>query len=108
MPLETRPFDPAEYLDDDEAIEVYLEESLKIALEVADPSVLTQALGVVARARGMSQIALASGLSRESLYKSLSAEGNTEFATILRVLQALGLKLSISSARVDENITRVA
>jgi probable addiction module antidote protein len=95
MVTKTRVFDPAEFLDDDESIEAYLQESLNIALEISDPSFLTQALGTVARARGMSQIAQASGLSRESLYKSLSAEGNPEFGTILRVIQALGLKLTI-------------
>jgi probable addiction module antidote protein len=98
MALKTRPYDPAEYLDDDESIEAYLQESLKIALEDSNPSFLTQALGTVARARGMSHIAQASGLSRESLYKSLSAEGNPEFGTVLRVIQALGLKLSIKAA----------
>jgi probable addiction module antidote protein len=98
MALKTRPFDPAEFLDDDESIEAYLQESLKIALEDSNPSFLTQALGTVARARGMSQIAQASGLSRESLYKSLSAEGNPEFGTVLRVMQAMGLKLSIKAA----------
>jgi probable addiction module antidote protein len=98
MALKTRPYDPAEYLDSDEAIEAYLQESLNIALEDSNPSFLTEALGAVARARGMSQIAQASGLSRESLYKSLSAGGNPEFATVLRVMQALGLKLSIKAA----------
>ena len=98
MALKTRPYDPAEYLDDDESIEAYLQESLKIALEDSNPSFLTQALGTVARARGMSQIAQASGLSRESLYKSLSAEGNPEFGSVLRVLQAMGLKLAIKAA----------
>jgi probable addiction module antidote protein len=52
MAINTAPFDPAEYLDDEEAIEAYLEESRKIAVEIADPSFLTQALGTVARARG--------------------------------------------------------
>jgi probable addiction module antidote protein len=98
MALKTRPFDPAEFLDEDESIEAYLQESLAIALEDSNLSVLTQALGAVARARGMSQIAQASGLSRESLYKSLSAEGNPEFGTVLRVMQAMGLKLTIQAA----------
>ena len=98
MALKTRPYDSAEYLDSDEAIEAYLQESLNIALDDSNPSFLTEALGAVARARGMSQIAQASGLSRESLYKSLSAGGNPEFATVLRVMQALGLKLTIKAA----------
>jgi probable addiction module antidote protein len=93
----TSPFDAAEYLEDEEAIAEYLEEAMKIAMEDSDPSFLTVALGTVARARGMSQIAKESGLSRESLYKALGSEGNPEFGTVLKVLQALGLKLSIQS-----------
>jgi len=95
VPLKTHPFDAASYLEDDEDIAGYLEEALKIAQEDADPAFLTVALGTVARARGMSQIAKDTGLSRESLYKALGSEGNPEFGTILKVVQALGLKLSI-------------
>ena len=87
----TRPFDPAEYVDGDEGVAAYIEE----ALETNDPAFIADALGVVARARGMSRIAKDAGLSRESLYKALSAEGNPEFGTIVRVLQALGLRLSV-------------
>jgi probable addiction module antidote protein len=97
MALKTSPFDAAEYLEDDEAIAEYLDEAMKIAMEDSDPAFLAQAMGTVARARGMSQIAKDAGLSRESLYKALGAEGNPEFGTILKVLQALGLKLSIQS-----------
>ena len=77
MAVKTTRFDSAEYLDSAEAISAYLEE----ALETDDPAFITQALGTVARARGMSQIAKETGLSRESLYKALSAEGNPEFST---------------------------
>jgi probable addiction module antidote protein len=97
MALKTLPYDSAEYLDNDQAIAEYLEEAMKIAMEDSDPGFLTQALGTVARARGMSQIAIDAGLSRESLYKALRAEGNPEFGTVFKVLQALGLKLSIQS-----------
>ncbi|MGO9340732.1 MAG: addiction module antidote protein [Terracidiphilus sp.] len=97
MALKTRPFDAAEYLEDDEAIVEYLEEAMKVAIEDSDPSFLAVALGTVARARGMSKIAKDAGLSRESLYKALGAEGNPEFGTVLKVLQALGLKLSVQS-----------
>jgi probable addiction module antidote protein len=97
MALKTLPFDAAEYLEDDQAIAEYLEEAMKIAMEDSDPSFLAHALGTVARARGMSQIARDAGLSRESLYKALGADGNPEFGTVLKVLQALGLKLSIQS-----------
>ena len=89
MPLKTFPFDAAKYLDSDEAIAAYLDE----AFQTQDPAFITRAIGVAARARGMTQIAKDAGLSRESLYKALSDTGNPEFATVLRVLQALGLRM---------------
>ena len=95
MALQTHPFDAASYLEDDEAIAEYLEEAMKVAMEDSAPAFLAVALGTVARARGMSQIAKDAGLSRESLYKALGSEGNPEFGTILKVVQALGLTLSI-------------
>jgi probable addiction module antidote protein len=107
MAAKTLPYDSAEYLDDDQAIAEYLEEAMKIATKDSDPSFLIQALGTVARARGMSQIARDAGLSRESLYKALGAEGNPEFVTILRVLQALRLKLSIKSQGNDRPGKRI-
>ncbi len=88
------PYDSAEYLTDDESISIYMDEAFK----TGDLAFIAHALGVVARARGMSKVAEQSGLSRESLYKTLSTEGNPEFATILRLLPALNLKLSISTA----------
>ena len=92
-PLKTIPFDAAEYLDSPTAIGAYMEE----ALSTQDPAFIAKALGTVARARGMGQIAKKAGLSRESLYKALSAEGNPEFGTILRVMSALDLKFSVSN-----------
>jgi len=86
---ETFPYDPAEYLRDDADMAAYLE----AALEDGDPALVAHVLGVIARAKGMSQLARATGLGRESLYKALSAEGNPEFATVLKVIRALGLKL---------------
>lgn len=86
----TKPFDPAEYLDDSESIAAYLSD----ALESGDPAFISDALGVIARARGMSEVAREAGVSRESLYRALSADGNPEFATVLRVIQALGLQLA--------------
>ena len=97
MALRTFPYDSAEYLEDDQAIAEYLEEAMKIAMEDSDPSFLAVALGTVARARGMTQVARDAGLSREILYKALGADGNPEFGTVLKVLQALGLKLSVKS-----------
>jgi probable addiction module antidote protein len=94
MAVKTTRFDSAEYLDSADAISAYLEE----ALETDDPAFITQALGTVARARGMGQIAKETGLSRESLYKALSAEGNPEFSTVIRVMQALGLRFSVTAA----------
>jgi probable addiction module antidote protein len=86
----TKLFDPAEYLDDSESIAAYVSD----ALESGDPAFIADALGVVARARGMSEVAREAGVSRESLYRALSADGNPEFATVLRVMQALGLQLA--------------
>ncbi len=85
----TRIWDPAEHLQSDEDMAAYLE----AALEDGDASVFTAALGDVARAKGMSQLARETGLGRESLYKALSPSGNPEFATVLRVVSALGLQL---------------
>jgi probable addiction module antidote protein len=87
--IKTRPWDPAEHLETDEDIAAYLE----AVLEEDDPALFQAALGDVARAIGMTAIARETGLRRESLYKALSAEGNPEFATIVKVLKALGLTL---------------
>lgn len=94
MTLETTAFDPAEYLDDDAAIAGYLSD----ALETGDTAFIADALGVIARAKGMKQIAEDAGLSRESLYRALSANGNPEFGTVLKVIASLGLRLSASPA----------
>ena len=91
--IKTSLYDSAEYLDSTEAINAYMEE----ALATDDPAFIAKALGTIARAHGMSQIARKTGLSRESLYKALSAEGNPEFGTVIRVMQALGLKFSITA-----------
>lgn len=87
-------FDPADYLKSDDAVAEYL----TAALETGDAAYIADAIGVVARARGMTCIARETGLSRESLYRALSAEGNPEFATVLRVIQAFGLKLEATPA----------
>jgi probable addiction module antidote protein len=85
----TRIWDPAEHLQSDEDMAAYLE----AALEEGDTALFAAALGDIARAKGMSQLARETGLGRESLYKALSPTGNPEFATILRVIGALGLQL---------------
>ena len=68
---------------------------MEAVFEDGDPKLVAAALGDVARAKGMSQIAQTAGLGRESLYKALSTEGNPEFATVLKVMRALGLKLKV-------------
>ena len=88
----TIPWDTTDYLKTDEDIAAYLE----AVFEDGDPALISHALGVIARAKGMSQIAQAAGLGRESLYKALSPEGNPEFATVLKVMRALGLKLKVA------------
>jgi probable addiction module antidote protein len=92
----TRRYDAAEYLETPEDMATYLE----AALEDGEPAVIVQALGAIARARGMSQIARDTGLGRESLYKALSPEGNPEFATVLKVVRALGLKLHAEAQNI--------
>ncbi len=91
--IKTIPWDSAQYLETKEDIADYLE----AVLEIGDPALLTHALGVIARAKGMAQIGRAAGLGRESLYKALSMDGNPEFATVLKVIHALGLKLKVAA-----------
>ncbi len=86
----TRAWDPAAHLNSDEDFAAYL----NAALEDGDPGVIAAALGDIARAKGMTNIARSAGLGRESLYKALSPQGRPELATVLRVVQALGLKLT--------------
>jgi probable addiction module antidote protein len=83
-------FDPAEMLDSDEAIEAFLAQ----AMETSDAKVIASALGVVARAKGMTNIARETGLAREHLYKSLSESGNPTLETTLAVLKAIGFHLA--------------
>ncbi|HDS1734125.1 addiction module antidote protein [Pseudomonas sp. BP8] len=82
-------WDAADHLKTDQDVALYLE----ACLEENDPALLAAALGDVARARGMSQLARDTGLTREGLYKALSAEGNPSLATIMKVMAALGVKL---------------
>ena len=87
--VKTRRWDAAEHLKSEADMAAYLE----AALEDGDPAVIAAALGDIARAKGMSEIARETGLGRESLYKALSPEGNPEFSTVLKVVRALGLRL---------------
>ena len=88
--VKTTRFDAADYLNSEERQTAYI----TAALETGDADFVRDALGLVAKARGMSQIAKTSGLNRESLYKALSENGNPEFATIMRVIRAMGLTLT--------------
>ncbi|MGB8183204.1 MAG: addiction module antidote protein [Stellaceae bacterium] len=93
MARKTRRWDAAETLKTKRDIAAYLD----AVLEDGDPDLLKAALGDVARSKGMTEIAHATGLGRANLYKALSPDGNPEFATVARVLKALGLRLSIAA-----------
>jgi probable addiction module antidote protein len=91
MAKKSKPFDASEFLETDDDIAFYIRE----AIATDDIDAIVRAIGVVAKTRGMSQIAKETGLSRESLYKALSGDGHPQFDTILLVLKALGLRLSV-------------
>ena len=86
-------WDPATHLATADDVAAYLES----ALQDGDPQLVAAALGDIARAKGMSQVARDAGLGRESLYKSLSSSGNPELATVLKVISALGLELKVTA-----------
>ncbi len=92
----TTRWDSAEHLKTEEDIQLYLEACLEEAGD--DPAFIVHALGVVARARNMTQLARDTGLSREGLYKALSPEGNPTFSTVAKVAKALGFKLTVQPA----------
>ena len=92
--IQTRPWDAADYLETKEDVVLYLE----AAFEDGDPGLIAAALGDIARAKGMTKVAADAGLGRESLYKALSPGGNPEFATVLKVMRALGLRLHASAS----------
>jgi len=88
-------FDAARFLDDEETIRHYL----TLSFESGDPIQIQTALGDVARARGMTALARDCGISRDALYRALSARGNAEFATILKVVAAMGLHLTLAAGK---------
>ena len=90
----TGPWDPAEHLNTQEDIVAYLE----AALEDGDSQLIASVLGDIARSKGMTEIARETELGRESLYKALSPNGNPEFATVLKVIRALGIRLRATDA----------
>lgn len=89
--LKLRKWDSAEYLKTEEDMVAYLDACMDEAGD--DAAFIAAALGDIARARGMTQLAKETGIGRESLYKALSGEGNPSFGTILKVINALGLRL---------------
>jgi probable addiction module antidote protein len=93
MARKTSRWDAADTLETKQDIAGYLD----AVLEDGDPDLLKAALGDIARAKGMTEIAQAAGLGRANLYKALSPDGNPEFATVARVLKALGLRLSVAA-----------
>ncbi len=93
MTVKTTRFDMAAYLDSDEAIQEYFRQ----VMENGDPDEIIRALGHIARARGMAQLAKDTGLGRESLYKTFSEGSKPRFETIMRVTKALGLTLTVAS-----------
>jgi probable addiction module antidote protein len=94
MALKTTLWDAAEYLDKPEAIAGYLE----AAFEDGDPALIAAAMGDVARAMGMTQLAGKAGVTREALYKALSPTGDPRLSTFLGVMKALGIKLTPRAA----------
>ena len=93
--LKTTSFDPAKYLDTDEAIAAFLTD----AFESGSDGVFQDALKTAARARGMAEVARTAGLGRESLYKALQADAQPRFATVRKVMTALGLQLAVLPAK---------
>jgi probable addiction module antidote protein len=98
----TTRFDAADYLDAEARQVAYV----TAALETGDADFVRDALGLVARARGMSEIARGAGLNRESLYKALGETGNPEFSTVMRIVHALGLRLSARLAATGRTLKR--
>jgi probable addiction module antidote protein len=94
--IKLRKWDSAEHLKTDEDMALYLEACLEESGD--DAAFIAKALGTIARAKGMTQLAKDTGLGRESLYKALSGEGNPSFATILKVIRALGVQLHAAPA----------
>lgn len=95
MGIKTTRWDSAEFLKTDEDIQLYLEACIEEAGD--DPAFIVHALGVIARARNMSQLARETGLTREGLYKALSPDGNPTFSTVAKVAKALGLQLTVQT-----------
>lgn len=96
MTVKLSRYDTAEYLKSDEDIQAYLDAVLEEGGD--DPAYLVHALGIIARAKNMSQLARDTGLSREGLYKALSDDGNPTFSTVTKIAKALGLQIKFEAA----------
>ncbi|MGA8173093.1 MAG: addiction module antidote protein [Methylocystis sp.] len=94
MAIETTPWDSAELLDTPEAVAAYIE----AAFEDGDPALITHALAVAARAKGMARLALESGVTLEALHEALAANGDPKLSTFLSVLKGLGLRVVVQAA----------
>ena len=108
METKTAPYDVAEFLETPEEMAAYLEACIQES--AGDAAFISKALGYIARAKGTTQVARESGLSRESLYKALSGDRSPSFDTILKVVSALGLQLSASvkESVIVEDVAEVA
>lgn len=95
MGIKTARWDSAEHLKTDEDIQLYLEACIEEAGD--DPAFIVHALGNIARAKNMSQLARDTGLTREGLYKAFSPDGNPTFATVAKVVKALGLQITVQT-----------
>ena len=91
---QAKAYDVTEYLETEEDMAAYL----NAALEEGDPALLSAALGDIARAKGMTQLARETGITRDGLYKALSPTGNPSFATVEKVVSALGMKVQVAPA----------
>ena len=98
MPLETTPFDAADHIGSAEDAAHFLAAAFDEANAANNPGIIADALGMVARARNMTELARKTGLPRQTLYKALSADGNPELGTVVKVLGALGLRLTAVAA----------
>ena len=107
MQTKTAPYDVAEFLETPEEMAAYLEACIQES--DGDAAFIAKALGDIARAKWMTQVARESGLSRESLYKALSGDWSPSFDTILKVISALGLQLnaSVKDSAIVEGVTEV-
>lgn len=97
--IKTIPFDPARYLENEEEIALFLEAAAEEAADAGDNNILLQAISTAAKACGMMEIAKQAGVSRESLYKSLAPDAKPRFDTVAKILNALGVQITLTAKR---------